>query len=110
MFNDPASSPLPPKYFAKQSTNLLGQELKNLELVDRSKWLTLYPDPWDPTRLSLVKKASKTNYWSIAVAYLKPINFLKTSLIFVNGNGFLFICAFNLLTYVKIRTSLVFLA
>jgi hypothetical protein len=34
---------------------------------------------------------------SIAVAYLNPLNFLKRSLIFGSGNGFLFICAFNLL-------------
>jgi hypothetical protein len=47
---------------------------------------------------------------SIAIAYLNPLNFLKRSLIFGNGNGFLFICAFNLLKYVKIRTSPVFLA
>jgi hypothetical protein len=23
----------------------------------------MYPDPWDPARLALVKEASKTNYW-----------------------------------------------
>jgi hypothetical protein len=62
IFNDPVSSPVLPKYFARQSTNLLGQELKNREIVDRSKWLTLYPDPWDPTRV-YIKKASDTNYW-----------------------------------------------
>jgi hypothetical protein len=65
MFNDHVSSPVLPKYFARQFTNLLGQELKNLEIVDRSKWLTLYPDPWDPTRFSFVKKASETNYWYV---------------------------------------------
>jgi hypothetical protein len=63
IFNDPISSPVLPKYFERQSTNLVGQALKPLEIVDRSKWLTLYPDPWDPVRLSLVKKASETNYW-----------------------------------------------
>jgi uncharacterized membrane protein YvbJ len=42
---------------------------------------------------------------SIAVAYLKPLNFLKRSLIFDNGNGFLLICALNLLKSIKIRTS-----
>jgi hypothetical protein len=63
MFNDPVSSPVLPKYFARQSTNLVGQTLKPLEIFNRSKWLTLYPDPWDPARLSLVKKASETNYW-----------------------------------------------
>jgi hypothetical protein len=52
-----------PKYVARQSTNLVGQALKPLEIVNRSKWLTLYPDPWDPARLSLVKKSSDTNYW-----------------------------------------------
>jgi hypothetical protein len=63
MFNDPVSSPVLPKYFARQSTNLLGQELKNLKIADRSKVSTLNPDPWNPTRLSLVKKSSETNYW-----------------------------------------------
>jgi hypothetical protein len=62
MFNDHVVSPVLSKYFARQSTNLVGQELKNLEIVDQSKWLTVYPDPWDPARLSLVKKASETNY------------------------------------------------
>jgi hypothetical protein len=56
MFDDPVSLPVLPKYFARQPTNLVGQALKPLEIVDRSKWLHLYPDPWDPTRLSLVKK------------------------------------------------------
>jgi hypothetical protein len=63
MFNDPVSLSMLPKYLARQSTNLVGQALKPLEIVDRLKWLTLYPDPWDPTRFSLVKKASDTNYW-----------------------------------------------
>jgi hypothetical protein len=63
MFNDPVSSPVLPNYFSRQSTNLVGKAFKPLEVVDRSKWLTLYPDPRDPTRLSLVKKASETNYW-----------------------------------------------
>jgi hypothetical protein len=73
IFNDPVSSPVLPKYFARQFTNLVGQALKPLEIVDRSKWLTLYPDPWDPTRLSLVNKASKTNYW-YAFLYNMSIN------------------------------------
>jgi hypothetical protein len=51
MFNDPVSLPVLPKYFVRESTNLVGQELKNLEIVDRSKWLHLYPDPWDPVKL-----------------------------------------------------------
>jgi hypothetical protein len=63
MFNDTVSSTVLTNYFARQSTNLLGKELKNLDIIDQLKWLTLYPDPWDPTRLSLVKKASETNYW-----------------------------------------------
>jgi hypothetical protein len=63
IFNDPVSSPMLPKYFARQSTNLVGVALKPLEIVKRSKWLTLYPDPWDPARLGLFKEASKTNYW-----------------------------------------------
>jgi hypothetical protein len=45
MFNDPVSSPVLPKYFAPQSTNLVGVALKPLKIVKRSKWLTLYPDP-----------------------------------------------------------------
>jgi hypothetical protein len=63
MFNDPVSSPVLPKYFTKQSTNLLGQALTPLQIVDQSKWLTLYPEPWEPTRLSLVKEEYETNYW-----------------------------------------------
>jgi hypothetical protein len=63
MLHNPVSSPVLPKYFARQSTNLVGESLKPLEIVDRSKCLTLYPDPWDPTRFSLVKKASESNYW-----------------------------------------------
>jgi hypothetical protein len=63
MFNDPVSSPVLPKYFAPQSTNLVGVALTPLKIVKRSNWLTLYPDPWDPARLALVKEASKTNYW-----------------------------------------------
>jgi hypothetical protein len=47
---------------------------------------------------------------SIAVAYFNPLNFLNRSLIFGSGNGLLFICAFNLLKSVNIRTSPVFLA
>jgi hypothetical protein len=47
---------------------------------------------------------------SIAVAYLNPFNFLNISLIFGNGNGFLFICALSLLKSVMIRTTPVFLA
>jgi hypothetical protein len=47
---------------------------------------------------------------SFVEAYLNPLNFLNISLIFGSGNGFLFICAFNLLTSVEIRTSPVFLA
>jgi hypothetical protein len=50
MFNDPVSSPVLPNYFARQSTNLVGQALKPLEIVNQSKWLTLYPDPWDPAK------------------------------------------------------------
>jgi hypothetical protein len=61
MFNDPVSSPVLPKYLAPQSTNLAGVALTPLEIDKRSKWLTLYPDPWDPARLALVKEASKTN-------------------------------------------------
>jgi hypothetical protein len=63
MFNDPVSSPVLPKYFAPQPTNLDGVALTPLEIVKRSKLLTLYPDPWDPARLALVKEASTTNYW-----------------------------------------------
>jgi hypothetical protein len=63
MFNDTVSSLVLPKYFARQSTNLVGVALVPLEIVKRSKWLTLYPDPWDPAILALVKEASKTNYW-----------------------------------------------
>jgi hypothetical protein len=63
MFNDHLLSPVLPKYFVRESTNLPGQALKNMTVVDRSKWLYLYPDPWDPTRLSLVKKASESNVW-----------------------------------------------
>jgi hypothetical protein len=63
MFNDPVSSPVLPKYFAPQSTNLVGVALKPLKIVKRSKWLTLYPDPWDPARLALFKEAYTTNYW-----------------------------------------------
>jgi hypothetical protein len=63
MFNDPVSLPVLPKYFIRESNNLVRQELKNLEIVDRSKWLHLYPDPWDPIRLSIVKNASVFNYW-----------------------------------------------
>jgi hypothetical protein len=63
MFNDPVSSPVLPMYFAPQPPNLVGVALKTLKIVKRSKWLTLYPDPWDPARLALVKEASKTNYW-----------------------------------------------
>jgi hypothetical protein len=63
MYNDPVSSPVIPKYFAPQSTNLAGVALKPLEIVKRSKWLTFYPDPWDPEILALVKEASKTTYW-----------------------------------------------
>jgi hypothetical protein len=63
MFNDPVSSPVLPKYFARKSTNLVGVALEPLEIVKQSKWLTLYPDPWDPAILALVKEASKTNYW-----------------------------------------------
>jgi hypothetical protein len=46
MFNDPVSSPVLPKYCAPQSTNLAGVALKPLEIVKRSKMLTLYPDPF----------------------------------------------------------------
>jgi hypothetical protein len=63
MFNDHVSSRVLPKYFARQSTNLVGQALKPLDLVDRSNWLHLYPGPLDLTRLSLVKKAYESNYW-----------------------------------------------
>jgi hypothetical protein len=63
MFNDPVSSPVLPKYFAPQSTNLVRVALKPLEIVKRSKWLTMYPDPRDQARLALFKEASKTNYW-----------------------------------------------
>jgi hypothetical protein len=63
MFNYPVSSPVLPKYFATQSTNLAGVSLKLLVIVKRLNWLNLYPDPWDPARLALVKEASKTNYW-----------------------------------------------
>jgi hypothetical protein len=63
MFNDPVSSAVLPKYFARQSTNLVGVALAPLEIVKRSKWLTLYPDPWDPARLAIVKEAPKTTYW-----------------------------------------------
>jgi hypothetical protein len=63
MFNDPVSLLELPKYFVRQSTKLVGQALKPLEIVDRLKCLHLYPDPWDPTRFSLVKKASESNYW-----------------------------------------------
>jgi hypothetical protein len=63
MFNDPVSSHVLPKYVAPQTTNLVGVALKPLNIVKRSKWLTLYPDPWDPARLALLKEASKTNNW-----------------------------------------------
>jgi hypothetical protein len=63
MFNDPVSSPVLPLFFAPQSPNLVGVAFKPLKIVKRSKWLTLYPDPWDSARLALVKEASKTNYW-----------------------------------------------
>jgi hypothetical protein len=63
MFNDPVSSPVLPMYFAPQPPNLVGVALKPLKIVKRSKWLTLYPDSWDPARLALVKEASTTNYW-----------------------------------------------
>jgi hypothetical protein len=63
MFNDPVSSPVLPKYFALQSTNLVGVVLKPPKIVKRSNWLTLYPDLWDPARLALFKEASNTNYW-----------------------------------------------
>jgi hypothetical protein len=63
MFNDPVSSPVRPKYFVRESTNLVGQALKKLEIVDLSKWLHVYPHPWEPTRLSLVKNAYDSNYW-----------------------------------------------
>jgi hypothetical protein len=63
MFNDTVSSPVLPKYFARQSNNLVEVALAPLEIVKRSKWLTLYPDPWDPARLAIVKELSKTTYW-----------------------------------------------
>jgi hypothetical protein len=47
---------------------------------------------------------------SIVVAYLNPLNFLKISLMFGSGDGFLFICALSVLKSVKIRTSPVFLS
>jgi hypothetical protein len=65
MFNDHVFSTVLPKYVARQSTNLVGQALKPLEIVNRLKWLTLYPDPWEPARLSLVKKAPTANYWYV---------------------------------------------
>jgi hypothetical protein len=63
MFNDPVSSPVLPKYFFRASTNLPGQEFPTIVIVDRSKWLDLYPDPWDPTRLSLFKKTFESILW-----------------------------------------------
>ena len=46
---------------------------------------------------------------SIAVAYLNPVNFIKMSLIFGRGFGFLTICIFNFLKSVSNHTSPVFL-
>jgi hypothetical protein len=65
MFNDPVSSLVLPKYFARKSTNLVGVVLAPLDIVKQSKWLTLYPDPRDPAILALVKESSKTNYWYV---------------------------------------------
>jgi hypothetical protein len=75
MFNDPVLYLVLPKYFAKQSINLLGKALAPLQIVNRSEWLTLYPDPWDPTRFSLVKKASDTNYWYAFLAHAVKVSF-----------------------------------
>jgi hypothetical protein len=63
MFNDPVSSPVLPKDFVRQSSNLFGHKLPTMDIVERSKWLDLYPYPWDPTRVSLVKKASESTFW-----------------------------------------------
>jgi hypothetical protein len=61
MFNDPVLSPVRPKYFQRASINLPGHALPTMVIFDRSSWLELYPDPWHPKILSLVKKASKMN-------------------------------------------------
>jgi hypothetical protein len=53
MLNDPVLSPVLPKYFARQSFNMVGVALAPLEIVKRSKWLTLHPDPWYPARLAI---------------------------------------------------------
>jgi hypothetical protein len=60
MFNDPVLLPVLPKYFQRASINLPGHTFPTMVIVDRSKWLELYPDP---SILSLVKKASETNLW-----------------------------------------------
>jgi hypothetical protein len=82
MFHDAVSSPVLPNYFVRESVNLVGKELKNLEIVDPSKWLHFYPDPWDPIRVSLVKNASMSNYW-----YTFLCNIFHDGKLFHWGNG-----------------------
>jgi hypothetical protein len=106
MFNDPVLSPVLSKYFIRESTNLVGQELKNLEIVDQSKWLHVYHDPWDPTILSLVKNASMSHYW---YAFLYDI-FLDGKLSRWgdrSSNVLSFLVKSNILKLMRIGTDLV---
>jgi hypothetical protein len=63
MINDPVLSSVLPKYFERASINLPGHALPVMAIVDISAWLEVYPDPWHPTRLSLVETASEMNLW-----------------------------------------------